>query len=309
MKISGFELSASTSAAELCSQMEGCGLQATQLSAAAKLFSRMQKEECTVFFSFTSNMVSSGLREVIAQMCREKMVNVIITGIGAVEEDFMKSFAPFELGAFDLDDKKLHSKGINRIGNILVDNKHYIHLEKKLQPFFEKEYQKQQKLGRMLAPHEIIADLAVQITDKNSFLYWCHKNKIPVFCPAPTDGALGLQLYFFRQKRKDFGIDVAGDLRPLGQLVLDAKKKGGLILGGGFAKHHLIGANLLAGGLDYAVYVSTGSQYDGSLTGARTNEAQSWGKISPNAKSAYVECDASIALPLIVCHALKEAGK
>jgi deoxyhypusine synthase len=306
MKISGLKLSSGMTVAELASQMEGCGLQASQVAQAAKLFEKMQKEDCTIFLSFTSNMVSSGLREVIAQLCREKMVDAIITGIGSIEEDFMKSFAPFELGSFELDDKKLHAKGINRIGNILVSNKHYINLEKKLQPFFEEEYKKQQKTGRMLAPHEIIADLSSKINDKNSFLYWCNQNKIPVFCPAPTDGAFGLQLYFFRQKRKDFGIDVAGDLRPLGQLVLDAEKTGGLILGGGFAKHHLLGSNLLRGGLDYAVYLSTGTQYDGSLSGARTNEAQSWGKISPNAASVYVECDASIALPIIVCHALKQ---
>ncbi|VVB58589.1 putative deoxyhypusine synthase [Candidatus Anstonella stagnisolia] len=307
MDIKGFSLDGRLSASSLVKQMEGAGLQATQIGAAAKLFSKMQHEkECVKFLSFTSNMVSSGLRETFAQMCKEKMCDAIITSIGSVEEDLMKCSGKFELGSFEMDDAQLNEKGINRIGNILVKNAHYIKLEKTLQPFFEKEWQKQHALGRMLSPHEIIADLGATIKDENSFLYWACRNKIPVYCPAPTDGAFGLQLYFFKQKRMGFGIDVSGDLKPLGQQVLDAEKTGALILGGGFAKHHLLGANLLRGGLDYAVYVGTGTQYDGSLSGARVNEAVSWGKVGRKSERVYVECDASIALPLIMCNVLEK---
>ncbi len=85
----------------------------------------------------------------------------------------------------------------------------------------------------------------------------------------------------------------------LAQMALDADKAGGIILGGGFAKHHALGVNLLRGGFDYAVYVSTGSEYDGSLSGARAKEAKSWGKINPKANSVHIDCDATIALPLL----------
>jgi len=305
MDVKGFSLDGRLSASALVKQMENAGLQAAQIGQAARLFSKMQQEKgCVKFLSFTSNMVSSGLRETFAQMCKEKMIDAIITSIGSVEEDLMKCSGKFELGSFEMDDAKLNEKGINRIGNILVKNAHYIKLEKTLQPFFEKEWQKQHALSRMLSPHEIIADLGATIKDENSFLHWAYRNKIPVYCPAPTDGAFGLQLYFFKQKRMGFGIDVSGDLKPLGQQVLDAEKTGALILGGGFAKHHLLGANLLRGGLDYAVYVGTGTQYDGSLSGARVNEAVSWGKVGRKSERVYVECDASIALPLIMCNVL-----
>ncbi len=288
-------------ASELAKQMKCAGFGATAVGEASELYSQMLFGKQTIFLSFTSNMVSCGLREVFAQLCKRKMCSAIITGIGSVEEDLMKTNSSFRLGTFHEDDTKLHKKGTNRIGNILVENSHYMWLEKKLQPFFEQEYQKQKSLGRPLAPHELIADLGSQIKDENSFLYWCVKNSIPVFCPAPTDGAFGLQAYFFRQKRTDFAIDVAGDLTKLGQLVLDADKTGGVVLGGGFAKHHLLGANILRGGLDSAIYVGTGTQYDGSLSGARTNEAVSWGKLASSKKSVYVEADAAIAFPLIMC--------
>ncbi|HIH20261.1 TPA: deoxyhypusine synthase family protein [Candidatus Micrarchaeota archaeon] len=163
-----------------------------------------------------------------------------------------------------------------------------------------KELKKQEKLGRLLAPHELIRDLGFAIKDKNSFLFQCARNNIPIYCPAPTDGAFGLQLFLFKQDYPEFGIDVSGDLKPLGHQVLTARKTGGIILGGGFAKHHAIGANILRGGLDYAVYVSTGTPYDGSLSGARANEAVSWGKVNKKANIAVVEGDASIVFPLLV---------
>ncbi|MEM3602189.1 MAG: deoxyhypusine synthase family protein, partial [Candidatus Bathyarchaeia archaeon] len=57
--------------------------------------------------------------------------------------------------------------------------------------------------------------------------------------------------------------------------------------------------NLFKDGLDYAVYITTAVEYDGSLSGARPREAVSWGKIREKAKTAVIEADATIALPMI----------
>jgi deoxyhypusine synthase len=298
--VKGIRIEGDESASDLVGQMRFAGLQASELGKAVGVIQEMKKVKATVFLTFTSNMVSSGLRELFAQLCKEKFVAVVITSIGSVEEDLIKTKKPFLCGNFDLDDKQLHKKGINRIGNILVPNDRYVWLEKFLQPFFKEELEKQNKFGRLLAPHELIRDLGLLIRDENSFVFQCAKNGIPVFCPAPTDGAFGLQLFLFKQDHPEFGIDVSGDLKPLSEKVLLSKKTGGIILGGGFAKHHAIGANILGGGFDFAVYVSTASEYDGSLSGAKTREAVSWGKIKEKGKTAYVEGDASIVFPLII---------
>ena len=121
-------------------------------------------------------------------------------------------------------------------------------------------------------------------------MYWATKNNIPIFCPGITDGALGLQVYFFKQKFPDFGIDVTGDMKKLADIVLKADKTGGIILGGGIAKHHTIGVNILREGLDYVVYITIATQYDGSLSGARSNEAKSWSKIKEEGNTITGEC-------------------
>jgi len=52
--------------------------------------------------------------------------------------------------------------------------------------------------------------------------------------------------------------------------------------------------------LDYAVYITTAVEYDGSLSGARVREGISWGKVSEKAKYVTIEGDATILLPLML---------
>ncbi|MBN1923474.1 MAG: deoxyhypusine synthase [Nanoarchaeota archaeon] len=285
---------------DLVEQLGSAGFQATHVKQAVDIIKKMKKENATIILTFTSNMVSSGLRELFAEIVKQKFIDAIITGVGSVEEDLMKCTQPFLLGSFNMNDKELHQEGVNRIGNILVPNDRYEKLEDTLWPFFEHLLKLQEEKNRMLGPSEIIFELGKFVKDENSILYWASKNNIPIFCPAILDGAFGLQLYYFKQEHPEIGIDVTADMKKESDLILNAEKTGGIILGGGFAKHHAIGMNIVRGGFDYAVYVTTAEAYDGSLSGANTSEAVSWSKIKEEANTAVVHADATIVFPLII---------
>jgi deoxyhypusine synthase len=275
------------------------GFQATQLAKAVEVIKTMKKEKALVLLSFTSNMVASGLRGIFAELCEKKFVDIIITAGGSIDHDLIRSYDDYLVGDFSMDDSALHKKGINRIGNILVPNERYELLEEKMKPVFEKLYSS----CNPCSASEMAREIGKSIDAKhgaNSFLYWAAKNDIPVYCPGITDSAIGLQTYFFKQRKKDFGIEITKDMPKLGQTVLDAEKTGGIILGGGISKHHTIAVNILRGGLDYAVYVTTSSPWDGSLSGARTQEAVSWGKVAETARHVTVDGDATITVPLIM---------
>jgi deoxyhypusine synthase len=274
---------------------ENTGFQASHLSQSIEIIEKMKKEKCTVFLGFTANLMASGLRGLIAELCKKKFVDAVVTTAGSMDHDIIKSSEPYYLGDFFADDTELHKKGINRLGNIFVPSKRFELLEKKVQPWLAKEFKKEKNFS----PSRL-AKIFGKNLDESSFLYWCNKNDIPVFCPGITDGAIGLQMYFFKQDNPDFCVDVTSDMKELAELVLNAEKTGAIILGGGISKHHIIGANIVRDGLDYAVYVSTSSEFDGSLSGARTHEAKSWGKIQEDGKSVTLNCDATIAFPLIV---------
>merc|ERR1712118_277563 len=79
-----------------------------------------------------------------------------------------------------------------------------------------------------------------------------------------------------------------------------ARKSGVIILGGGMVKHHTLNANLMRNGADFCVYVNTGQEFDGSDSGARPDEAKSWGKIRVHAAPVKIYADATLVFPLLV---------
>lgn len=81
---------------------------------------------------------------------------------------------------------------------------------------------------------------------------------------------------------------------------MKARKTGVLVLGGGLVKHHCMNANLMRNGADFVVYVSTAQEFDGSDSGARPDEAVSWGKIRVDAAPVKVHAEATLVLPLLV---------
>lgn len=278
------------------------GFQATETAKTSKILSAMkQDKDCFKIFAFTANMVASGLRGLFSSWIENDMANLVITTGGAIDHDIIKAYADYDIASFNEDDSALFKKGINRLGNILINNSRYELLEKKSKPVFTSLLLENKK---PITPIALAKEFGKFIgkTSKNpkkSFLYQCYKKNIPVYSPALIDSAIGLQIFFFRQDHADFIIDQAGDFSSLAAQILSAKKTGALILGGGSSKHFSLGLNLLRGGLDYACYVSTSNEFDGSLSGAAPKEAKSWGKISKNANSCFVHGEATLVFPLL----------
>lgn len=275
-----------------------------------------------IFFAYTSNQISCGQREVIKFLVKNKMVDVIVTTAGGIEEDLIKCFQPTYMGDFKLRGTELRKKGINRIGNLLVPNNNYCEFEDWMAPLLVKMHDEQDKQWEEWAeaflqhkrsgdeysppekfvwtPSKVIERLGKEINNEDSVLYWAAKNGIPVFCPALTDGSVGDMMYFHSYKRPGFVLDIGEDIRRINDLAVHSHATGQLILGGGLVKHHTCNANLMRNGADFSVYINTGQEFDGSDSGASPDEAISWGKIRITAKPVKVCADASFAFPLIV---------
>ena len=285
------------------------GFQATHLAQGIEIIKAMCREKAKIFLSFNSNQVSSGNREIIKYLVKHKKVDVLVTSAGGVEEDIIKCLKPFVLGNFDVSGRMMFENGVNRTGNIFVPNDRFAAFDDFMQKFFERIYRMQKETGKVFCPNDLIRELGIEINDENSILYWAAKNDIPIFCPGLIDGSLGDLIYFFKQSHPDFLIDVTKEMKDIIDLVLNSEKTGGIILGGGISKHFTLNANIFKEGLDYAVYVNTAQEYDGSDSGARVEEAISWGKVKANAPSVKIHADATIVFPLLVAGAFVEEGE
>jgi deoxyhypusine synthase len=110
----------------------------------------------------------------------------------------------------------------------------------------------------------------------------------------------------FNQRHKDFKLNILKDQTKLSDLVFGAKKSGAFMIGGGISKHHTLWWNQYRGGLDYAVYITTAPEWDGSLSGALVAEAISWGKVTTKARQTTIHGEASTLLPFIYAAMLQK---
>ncbi len=285
---------------ELVKQMEaGGGFVAKKVGVAVKILERMELDkDCVKFLSFPACLIATGCRGVIRDLVKKKLIDVVITTCGTLDHDLARAWKHYYHGDFLMDDAKLRRAGINRLGNILVPNESYgLVLEEKMQPILQELWHEGK---REFSGKELIWEFGRRVRNRSSILYWAWRNRVPVYVPGILDGAFGSQLWLFWQTHRDFKINQFRDEQELADVVFNAKRTGALMMGGGISKHHTIWWNQFREGLDYAVYITTAPEWDGSLSGARMREAVSWGKVKRRAKYVTVEGDATVLLPLIV---------
>ena len=203
--VRGYDFNDGVSWEKIIDSFETTGFQATHLSKAIEIIKKMRKEKAFIYLGYTSNMISSGIRDIIRYLVEHKLVDVLVTTGGGIEEDFIKCLGNFKIGQFSLSGEMLRGKGINRIGNILVPNSRYLKFEDWVLPILEKYKDK------TLKPSELIRILGGEIDDKKSIYYWAAKNNIPVYSHAIMDGSLGDMIYFFKNKNPNFKIEVSDD--------------------------------------------------------------------------------------------------
>lgn len=297
--VEDFNLSKEMSVDVLVKQMKKAwGFTAGKLATGVEILEKMVTDSpCVKFLSFPACLVATGTRGVLQMMVKSGLTDVVVTTCGTLDHDVARSWKSYYQGSFALNDQRLHKQGISRLGNVLIPNENYgLIIEEKIDELLTQLWSEG---VRQLSSRELCWEMGRRICREDSILYWAAKNEVPVYVPGITDGAVGYQLWMFSQTH-DFRIDLLKDEQELNDLIFNAKKTGALIIGGGISKHHTIWWNQFRGGLDYAVYITTAVEWDGSLSGARVREAISWGKVKETARHTTIEGDATIILPILI---------
>jgi deoxyhypusine synthase len=286
---------------ELVDDFSSLGYQAAELNAARDVVLKMHRSGVKTFLTFTSNMVTSGLRGFFAQMISLGLVDIAVTTSGALEEDMMKAFGEnFQMSSFHADDTALHERGENRVGNLAIRNESYMKFEDKMRELLEEAYKEKPRW----MSSELLRFIGLRIEDENSILSQAARKDVPIYCPGIVDSAFGFHLFMFQQLHSDFIVDTISDMQRISTDLSFDERKGLIALGGSISKHYAIFSALLSGGFDYAVYLTTAHQSSGSMSGATTQEAKSWGKIKDDAQAATVIGDVTLTFPLLMMSVL-----
>lgn len=284
------------------------GFMAGHLARAVDILRRGLRESSLRVLSFTGNLVSTGLRGVLAQLVGSGLFNVVITTTGAVDHDVARAVGgSYYRGYFEMDDAELHEKGYHRLGNVLIPIEDY---GPRVEAFVRGLVQELLRRGMTEAgTYEILRVAGEMLDDENSILRQAYRAGVDVFVPGWPDGAFGTALFMEAQRGYRVEVNYYRDMARLADHFFQAHgKAAALIIGGGISKHHTLWWSQFRGGLDYVVYLTTAVEYDGSLSGAHPREAISWGKVKPAAESVVVYGDATLTLPLLAAGILEAGG-
>ncbi len=274
---------------------ESGGFESVSMSDGLDILTKMiSDEKCLRFISFVGAVISTGQRGIIKDMIKNDWFDVAITTCGALDHDIARHFSHYREGSFTMDDSELADQDMHRLGSVLVPVDSYGPLiEEKMQKFLEEEYQN----GiREMSTAGICKMIGRHLGD-DSFLYWAYKNDVDVVVPGIVDGAVGSQIWLFTQKHADFKINMMADADLVSGLIFKAERSGAFMIGGGISKHHTMWWNQYRDGLDYAFYITTAQEFDGSLSGALVREAISWGKVTQKARQATLHAEVTTVLP------------
>ncbi|KAG0474460.1 hypothetical protein HPP92_014146 [Vanilla planifolia] len=257
LKIAGYDFDRGLDLTGLLDCMLSTGFQATNLGEAIDVVNQMinwrladeepsegcieeerdpafrESMRCKIFLGFTSNLISSGVRETIRFLVQHRMVDVLVTTAGGIEEDLIKCLAPTYKGDFALAGTYLRAKGWNRIGNLLVPNENYCKFGDWVMPILDQMLKEQTTERAHWTPSKLIDRFGKEINDASSYLYWASKNTIPVFCPAITDGSIGDMLYLHSLRNPGLVVDIVQDVRAMDEEAVHAspRRTGVIILG------------------------------------------------------------------------------
>lgn len=299
--IEGTDFESANTLEAITRSLASTGFQASNLGRAIELVRQLVSRRNPVYLSFTGNIISSGLREVVAFLAKHRYVSAIVTTASGIEEDAIKAIGPFLLGSFETSGADLLERRQYRIGNIVAPQSLYDEFGAFLSPILASAHQRQQRDLPPASPSDLISEIGQALNDESSFLYWAARNDIPVYCPGITDGAIGDNLVTYSARHPGLCINVVRDHQRIVQHVCRQEDTtGAIVIGGGISKHYLLNASFFRGGFDVIVRISTALEQDGSDSGGNAEEAVSWRKLRPGGSYVSIFSEATLAFPMLV---------
>jgi deoxyhypusine synthase len=300
---------AGMSVRELVEEMGKAGVfGAGRVYRAVEIYEKMLSDEVLKFIGVAGALVPGGLRKIIRDMVHDDMVDIIVMTGANVTHELVEAFGwKHEKGITSVGDAALREIGINRIFDAFVRDEAFEAFETRVRECFSTIEENKRRNG--LASYELLHEIGLMLDDDESILKMASEKGVLVFCPGIFDSILGLHIWMFSQQN-ELKIDLRKDLQKIMDAYYGSQKAGAIFLGGGVPKNFVLqGAMLTGKALSYAIQLTMDRPEPGGLSGASLQEAQSWGKVKPEAEWVDVITDVTIGFPLILAATIQRLRK
>jgi deoxyhypusine synthase len=305
------------SIAGLLEKMEGAGFGARQLAEAHRIWLDMMDDNSTIYMCGTGNLITSGMRRLISWVIKNRFVDVIVMSGTVLFHDIHESLGRNHYQAHpSMTDEDLHGNDVMRVGDVIWNKEEFQEADEWIgsvvnqldltRPYSVREFL--HVMGRELA----------EIAHEDGIVTSAFKSRIPIFCPDVLGSELAVGIARARfEKKLHMMFDMTEDTMELMQIAQKTRNSALISLGDGGAHKMLDLAEITSyitrttpRGHKYAISITTDPLTLGIRTPAYSSEhISSFGKLHKGATTAFVDCDPSIALPMIITALSQTAAK
>jgi len=307
------ELKPDMSVNELVQQFDNAGsFGAGRLATACDVLENMVRDEkCTVFLALAGAMVPAGLRSVIADLIRKRLIDALVSTGANMIHDLIEALGGHHYrGHWVVDDFFLYKYHVNRIYDIFVPEEDFVKADKVLIEMFDDIAKENQ--GKILSTNTLMQLIGSKLKDSKSIVRAAYEANVPIFLPAMRDSEFAYIHLVHTQRSGKEDTLLVDSFKEAAEMVTVAQKSerlGMIVIGGGVPRNAVQHAALMADkGLDYAVIITTDRPEYGGLSGSTPEETISWGKLKKKAGKVMVIGDATIIFPLTVAAVLERLG-
>lgn len=305
------------SVAGLLEKMEGAGFGAKQLAEAHRIWLDMLDDNSTIYLCGSGNLISSGMRRLLAYVIKNRFVDVIVMSGSVLFQDIHETLGRnhFQAHPSMLDDE-LDSSEVMRIGDILANREEYQEADEWIGSVINQlEHSRSYSMREFL--HLMGRELA-EIAHEDGIMTASFKSRIPVFCPDMLSSELSVGMARARfEKKALFTFDTTLDTMEMMQIAQKTRNSGIITLGSTCSQNMVNMAEISSyitrttpRGHKYAISMTTDSVPLSTRTPSfGGNHICTFGKLGRGAMTAYVPADPSIALPIIITALSQTAAK
>lgn len=285
---------------------------AGRVATACDIYERMIKEKgCKIFLTVAGAIVPAGLRSVIADLIRKRLVDVVVTTGANMVHDLLEALGGHHYkGHWGADDALLYKYHTYRIYDIFVPEEDFVFEDYTVAEMFDAIVSENGK--HVFSSNELMEEIGKRLNDSNSILKAAYEAKVPIFVPAVRDSEFGYIHWLHASRKPSTGIlqlDAFKEVADIINIAANSSSIGMIVLGGGVPRNTVQHSAAIARkGIDYAVLITMDRPETGGLSGSTLKEAMSWGKIKPQADKTTVVGDILIVFPLIVASVLERLG-
>jgi deoxyhypusine synthase len=298
---------------QLMQQFKGSGsFGAGRLARACNIYEKMLRDkECTVFLALSGAVVPAGMRALVTDLIRAKLVDVVVSTGASIVHDAIEALNGHHYkGSWTADDHELYRYHIFRIYDIFVPEEDYVKLDYQISEMYREIAT--ERNGESLSSNEFAWELGKRLKDPNSILRAAYEENVPIFIPAVRDSEFGYihLLHTSQENQKNIlEVDAFKDLPLICEICGKSPKNGMVVIGGGVPRNTVQSAAISSNkGLNYAVVITMDRPETGGLSGSTLRESVSWGKVRGDADKIMVIGDALVMFPVIVASVVERLG-